>query len=479
MRVPLKYAIQPSGTKKLKFFPAVFWCGLIVTLFQVAFYGFNIYIITTNSFIVTKKESNTTLFTATVISVCVIWIKLIMFNSYGRRYSQFLDIFCNRLNRFDQKLQLEKTTFGLSVKTTALIAISVVAPILIQVVHIDKILSLAENQTVLIMNGLNTVSFIIIQCEQTSMLIHFQPITHCISERFRRIHTNIIQEVNNDIYIQSMQQRNPPHLRHNQDRNANDRINPFMIAYHLLCDAVCQANEFYSDLLLASIFYGFLRVTSALYFLFIRLVIKDATGVIIAIVRTLSTTCYLCVIVSSSSDVTLAAQDTTTVISKLIRYPNINPGLKKQLNSFLFQLTKQHLEFFAGGFFNVNRKMLTSMGATVATYLPSASKFERPPLLGVWMSIQFLLRKRTQELPGARRGSDVRINALAALSNTTKLPAVQQKPVQYRSLNTKIRTNSELTVQNSKNKYIARLRAYGVQSKVDPRAHMRLRRFKG
>ncbi|KAG8318656.1 hypothetical protein J6590_001778 [Homalodisca vitripennis] len=40
----------------------------------------------------------------------------------------------------------------------------------------------------------------------------------------------------------------------------------------------------------------------------------------------------------------------------------------------------------------------------------------------------------------ARRGSDVRINALAALSNTTKLPAVQQKPVQYRSINTKFVT---------------------------------------
>ncbi|KAG8314632.1 hypothetical protein J6590_088284 [Homalodisca vitripennis] len=47
------------------------------------------------------------------------------------------------------------------------------------------------------------------------------------------------------------------------------------------------------------------------------------------------------------------------------------------------------------------------------------------------------MKKNTR---AARRGSDVRINALAALSNTTKLPAVQQKPVQYRSINTKIVT---------------------------------------
>ncbi|KAG8320861.1 hypothetical protein J6590_059419 [Homalodisca vitripennis] len=370
MRFPLKYTIQPSGTKKLTFSPAVFCWGLIVTLFQVTFYGFNIYMINTNrySFIETKKESNTTIFTASVMSVCIIWIKVIMFNSYGRKYSKFLDI-CNSLNRFDQKLQLETTTFSLSVKTTVLIVISVAAPILVQVVRIDKILSLADNHTALIMNGLYIVSFIIIQCEQTCMLIHFQPINHCISERFRMIHKNITQEVNNDIYRRSMRHRNPPHLRHNQDRKANDRINSLMIAYHLLCDAVCEANDFYSDLLLASIFYGFLRVTSSLYFLFIHLVIKDATGVIIAIVWTLSMTCYLCMIVSSSSDVTRAAQKTKPQIMKLITNPNVNPGLRKQLNSFLFQLTKKHLEFSAGGFFYVNRQMLTSMAATVATYL--------------------------------------------------------------------------------------------------------------
>ncbi|XP_046681806.1 putative gustatory receptor 28b [Homalodisca vitripennis] len=173
-----------------------------------------------------------------------------------------------------------------------------------------------------------------------------------------------------------MRQRNPPHLRHNQVRNDNDRINSLMIAYHLLCDAVGQANDFYSDLLLASIFYGFLLVTSCLYFLFVYLVIKDETGVIIAIFWTLSMTCYLCMIVSSSSDVTRAAQETKPVISKLIINTNINPGLRKQLNSFLFQLTKKHLEFSAGGFFNVNRQMLTSMAATVATNLVILIQFQ-------------------------------------------------------------------------------------------------------
>ncbi|XP_046687443.1 gustatory and pheromone receptor 32a-like [Homalodisca vitripennis] len=176
-----------------------------------------------------------------------------------------------------------------------------------------------------------------------------------------------------------MRQRNPPHLRHNQDRNVNDRINSLMIAYHLLCDAVGQANDFYSDLLLASIFYGFLRVTSCLYLLFIYLVIKDETGVIIAIFWTLSMTCYLCMIVSSSSDVTRVAQETKPVISKVITNPNINPGLRKELNSFLFQLTKKHLEFYAGGFFKVNKQMLTSMAATVATNLVILIQFQTQP----------------------------------------------------------------------------------------------------
>ncbi|KAG8265398.1 hypothetical protein J6590_095574 [Homalodisca vitripennis] len=77
------------------------------------------------------------------------------------------------------------------------------------------------------------------------MLIHIQPVTHSVAERFRIINTKIKEEVKNEIYRQSMRQRNPPHLRHNQDRNVDDRINSLMIAYHLLCVAVGQAIDFY------------------------------------------------------------------------------------------------------------------------------------------------------------------------------------------------------------------------------------------
>ncbi|KAG8308758.1 hypothetical protein J6590_102134, partial [Homalodisca vitripennis] len=182
-------------------------------------------------------------------------------------------------------------------------------------------------------------------------------------------HTNITQEVNNDIYRQSMRQWNPPHPRLTQYCNTNDRINSLMIAYHLFIDALCNANDFYSDLLLGSIFHSFLRVTSSLYFIFLHLVVKDTKVIITPFILALSTTCYLCMIVSSISDVTRAAQETTPVISKLITNPKINPGPRKQLNSFFLQLSKKHLEFSAGGFFHVNRQMLTSMAATVATNL--------------------------------------------------------------------------------------------------------------
>ncbi|KAG8250339.1 hypothetical protein J6590_103824 [Homalodisca vitripennis] len=188
------------------------------------------------------------------------------------------------------------------------------------------------------------------------------------------IHTNITQEVNNDIYRQSMRQWNPPHPRPNHDRNANDRTKSLIIAYHLLCDAVGQANDFYSDLLMGSIFHSFLRVTSCLYFLFIHLVVKDIVGIITPFILALSSTCYLCMIVSLSSDVPRAARDTTLVISKLITNPNLNPGLRKQLYSFFLQLSKKHLEFSAGGFFHVNRQMLTSMAATVATNLSESEE---------------------------------------------------------------------------------------------------------
>ncbi|KAG8334490.1 hypothetical protein J6590_089095, partial [Homalodisca vitripennis] len=125
-------------------------------------------------------------------------------------------------------------------------------------------------------------------------------------------------------HLQSMRKRNPPHLRPTHDRNVNDRINSLMIAYHLLCEAI---------------------------------------------VWTLSPICFLCMVVSSSSDVTQASYETNTVVCKLITKTNLNPGLRKQLNSFLLQLTKKHFEFSAAGFFHVNRQMLTSMAATVATNL--------------------------------------------------------------------------------------------------------------
>ncbi|XP_046681762.1 gustatory receptor for sugar taste 43a-like [Homalodisca vitripennis] len=196
------------------------------------------------------------------------------------------------------------------------------------------------------------------------------------------INTKITQEVNNDICRQSMRQRNPPHLRPTHDRNVNDRINSLMIAYHLLCEAVGQACDFYSDLLLASIFRSFLYITSSLYFLFLYISMKDVIPIISEIVWTLSTICFLCMVVSSSSDVTQAAYETNTVICKMTTTKNVNPGLRKQLNSFLLQLTKKHFEFSAAGFFHVNRQMLTSMAATVATNLVILIQFQIHPNQG-------------------------------------------------------------------------------------------------
>ncbi|KAG8246196.1 gustatory receptor [Homalodisca vitripennis] len=373
MRFPLKYTIQPSGNQKLTFSPVVFSWGLVVTIFKTTLWSFNIYIILKNrySFILHNKETNTTYFTAALLSVSNILIDVITFNNYSRKYSKFLDV-CNTLNRFDHNLQLEATTCGLSVKSTSLIAISIVAPMIAQIVRIHTILSLTDNHTATAMNILTTICFYIIHCRQTGMLIHYQPVTRCLAERFRFINMKITQEVNNEICRQLMRQRNPLHPRPNQDRNANDRINSLMIAYHLLCDVVGQANDFYSDLLLASIFHSLLYVTSSLYILFIKLLMKDVIAIILQIVWTLSMICSLCMVVSSSSDVTQAAYETNPVICKIITTKNVNSGLRKQLNSFLLQLRRKHIEFSAAGCFYVNRQILTSMAATVATYLRSA-----------------------------------------------------------------------------------------------------------
>ncbi|KAG8320241.1 hypothetical protein J6590_072695 [Homalodisca vitripennis] len=66
-------------------------------------------------------------------------------------------------------------------------------------------------------------------------------------------------------------------------------------------------------------------------------------------------------IVSSSSDVTRAADETSPIICKLINQ-DLDGGLKRQLESFLLQLAVRNVEVSAGGCFKINREITILSG---------------------------------------------------------------------------------------------------------------------
>ncbi|KAG8294875.1 hypothetical protein J6590_092956 [Homalodisca vitripennis] len=78
--------------------------------------------------------------------------------------------------------------------------------------------------------------------------------------------------------------------------------------------------------------------------------------------------CHLLLVVSSSSDVTQATDETAPIICKLINR-RLDPVLKRRLESFLLQLTAQNVAFSGRGFFQINRKIVTSLAVTVITNL--------------------------------------------------------------------------------------------------------------
>ncbi|XP_046671599.1 gustatory receptor for bitter taste 66a-like [Homalodisca vitripennis] len=301
---------------------------------------------------------------------------LVMFTSYALKYSTFVDI-SNTLKKFDQYLQMEAPTkCCMTLKATILLVVFTATPIVVYTLHQYMELSLITDYVSLSARIANVVSTTNAHCSQTCMLIHFQPVTKCIAERFRYITTKITQEVNSHRSMQSLRHQNPSQAHLRENGNSSDRINSLMISYHLLCDAVDQANAFYCDLLLTSLFNVFLSYTVCLYFFFIFLIMPSVDGLIAMAVWILSMTCYLIMIVSSSSDVTQAAGETAPTISKLITNTVVDSGLKKQLESFLLQLAKKHLVFSARGFFQINRQMLLSMAATVTTNLVILIQFQ-------------------------------------------------------------------------------------------------------
>ncbi|KAG8295239.1 hypothetical protein J6590_084247 [Homalodisca vitripennis] len=205
------------------------------------------------------------------------------------------------------------------------------------------------------------------------MLVQFHEITYCIAKRFRLLNARIRQEVIIHSYRQSMRHHNLPNINHRQDTRSIAKIKSFMSSYQMLRDATYKSNAFYSDTLTSIIFCRFVYVTTSLFLLFLFIVWGSLLLLIITVTWPLCSICYMLLIVSSSSDVTKAADETAPIICKLINR-RLDSVLKRRLESFLLQLNTQNVEFSGRGFSLINRQILTTIASAVTTNLSITSK---------------------------------------------------------------------------------------------------------
>ncbi|KAG8255606.1 gustatory receptor [Homalodisca vitripennis] len=360
---PLKYISESGTDRKLTFSRSVFWWGSTLTFIQTGFLSASIY-----AQLSADDNQSTTKVSITTLIISVMFTEVAIFLSSAMKYPKFIDIY-NTLERFDNNLQLVPPKSWKKIKFTSLVVILTVTPVLVEITGTLILLLSDKHFKNIIPRILTLVSFRIATCRQGCMLVQFHEITNCIATRFRLINARIRQEVIIHSYRQSMRHHNLPHMSHSPDTRSVSKIKSFMSAYQMLCDAAYKANSFYADILTSLFFCKFMYVTVTLFMFFLLLKRENVSGTVLTAMWALCHICYLLMIVSSSSDVTQAADETVPIICKLINR-HLDPVLKRRLESFLLQLSTQNVALTGRGLFQITREMLTTMAATVTTNLP-------------------------------------------------------------------------------------------------------------
>ncbi|XP_046666487.1 putative gustatory receptor 28b [Homalodisca vitripennis] len=196
-----------------------------------------------------------------------------------------------------------------------------------------------------------------------------------MAKRFRLINVRIRVVVISERLRQSILRQNPPNVNLRHGCSSCKKVKTLMSAYHLLCDAMNQANAFYGNILLAFIFVTFINITEGLYF-FLGLFHKEDKIFLYNIGSCIfSDASFLVLVALSSSGVSEAAGETASLIRKQINL-ELSSELREQLKSSLLQLLNKRVEFSAAGFFQINKQTITSMAAAVTTYLVIMIQFE-------------------------------------------------------------------------------------------------------
>ncbi|KAG8280481.1 gustatory receptor [Homalodisca vitripennis] len=362
--LPVKYRSRSADVPRLVFSPTIFRWSLIVTVLQTVILGLYIY----NNFIhnfprLPSMVISKIIRLALTMDLTSAWLTgIILFNSYARKYSKFIDLL-KILEKFDNILQISVLQYWPSVP------IAVLFPFIAILFEVGLYI---RSSTVDVYSLIGSCVFVSATfCRRTGMLLHFQQVTFGIAKRFRLINTKIRQEV----MIQSFRLPVQQEVHIFQELTSYKKIRLLMGTHQLLSDAVYEANLFYNDQLLASIICSLCNVTAALFMLLQHASIPNLVGIAKTSLWILFITYFLVMITISSSSVTEASHETAQIVRKLAS-KNLNPELKDLLESFMLQLVSQNNTFSAMGYFQVNKENLTSIVATVATYLVVLLQFQ-------------------------------------------------------------------------------------------------------
>ncbi|XP_046678938.1 gustatory receptor for sugar taste 43a-like [Homalodisca vitripennis] len=310
-----------------------------------------------------KSEPSISVLAETLAVGSTILTGLVVFTSYALKYPKFLEV-CTTLEKIDHDLQLG-TPETCTTVNLPIVVLSTATTIIIQEANIYMYLE--ADPELFVRTVMANVLFVVVFCGQVGLLIHFQQVAYGITRRFRLVNDRIRLEVLTRCLGPTVHQ-NPQCVRIRQDRLSGKKVNSLMSAYHLLCDTVYQANDFYGYLLLTSIYYTFINITQSLYFFLVSIGETDAMNTCTIASAIFYFVTFLVLVAVSSAAVSEAAGDTAPLIRQLMNL-DLGSELREELRSFLLQLAYTPVEFSAAGFFQINRQTLTSITAAVTTYL--------------------------------------------------------------------------------------------------------------
>uniref|UniRef100_A0A1B6L7Y2 Gustatory receptor n=2 Tax=Graphocephala atropunctata TaxID=36148 RepID=A0A1B6L7Y2_9HEMI len=368
---PLKYSSDTNGTKRLRFSPAVFLWGLVVVIVQTVVLMTWLGMIYKHALLSQNVAlvSNTTLMAVTMDVFSLTLMIVVVFTSYVRKYPNIINC-AELLEKVDRNLSHKmhglKTRLWIlliSLFTVTMLAYSAITEYKRPLFAEIKVLQLFKSI-------ICHFPILNVYCTQAALFFHFTYITDSIAKTFQINNARIKQEVTRrSLVYQSLSSEGK------KQEPSTTQLKVLIDNYWLLCDAVCQANSFYCDQMLVTIFSSFFHITVALYYLIVHINLGDikfiandgAWGVVYI--------CHLILLIRPSSEVTASADETAPMICQLINMTP-DPAIKRQVKSFLLQVPNHNARFSALGFFDLRNDILTSMAGAVTTYVVIMFQFQ-------------------------------------------------------------------------------------------------------